>query len=105
MTESDSDSSKRIVLPPQTFNLLTEEVHKIRQRGDNFKVNESKLAVAVLDLFFARLIEKQRDRLALIFFDKKSHLKKLIEEAKDEEELSSSVSAYLKLSRRPRPEN
>ena len=93
---SDTESFGRISVPAQTFSRLSEEVQKIRAKGSHYKLNEGRLAAAIIDKFFERYIEKDRDRLLEKFLDKKSYLKSLITNSASEEELA----AFMKTSQR-----
>ena len=90
---------RRIAVTTEVFSRLTEEAEGIRKNGKHFKVNEAKLATAIINIFFKRYLEKERERLKNLFLDKKVFLKSLIEKSGSEDELNSSISTYLRASK------
>lgn len=90
-------NGKRIVLSSPAFELLEEEVRLIKEKGAHFKINESKLASAIIELFVLKYFNKDREKIEARFFDKKIYLKELIEKSANEEELSESLDKFLNM--------
>ena len=93
-------AARRIALSTAAYDLLSKEVDAIRRKGIHFKVNENKLANAIIECFFTRYLEKERKQIEELFFDKRMYLKSLIEKATSEEDLSAHLKRYLQPSKR-----
>jgi hypothetical protein len=94
-----TESSRRLGLSREALTLLTNEVQSIRQKGTHFKVNEAKLGSAIIELFFSKYFEKERERIEKKFLDQRSLLKMMIDKAASEEDLSSTINDYLRMSK------
>ena len=98
-----NEDGKRIALSTQLFEALEREVAAIKQKGSHLKVNESKLATAMIERFMDRYSTKDRKWIEDKFFDKRTYLKGLIDKSTSEDDLSSSVKEFLHMSRSNRP--
>ncbi len=90
--------ARRIALSPALLSRLESEVSRIRGLGSHYRVNESKLASAILSIFFDRYLEKDRETLDSRFVDRKAYLKQIVREASSEEELAIRLNEYLQTS-------
>ncbi len=97
--KSKCDDIKRIAISGPLFSALEKEVSVIKQKGPHYKVNESKLATAIIGRFLEHYLEKDRKWIEGQFFDRKTYLKGLIDKATSEDDLSSSVKEYLQFTK------
>jgi len=86
---------KRIALSNAALELLEAEVKRIKEKGPHFKLNESKLASAIIELFSSKYLNKECGEIEARFFDKKTYLRTLIEESRSEDELSNSLNEFI----------
>lgn len=86
---------KRIALSTTALELLEAEVKRIKEKGPHFKLNESKLASAIIELFSAKYLNKECEQIEAKFFDKKTYLRTLIEKSRSEDELSNSLNEFI----------
>lgn len=96
MSSDNKQDGKRVALTQEVYDALEAEVEKIKAKGSYFKVNESKLASVIVELFLSQHLEKNRKKIEQRFFDKKTYLKSLIEKSASEEELSNSLNHFFK---------
>jgi len=85
---------KRIALSNAALESLEAEVKRIKEKGPHFKLNESKLASAIIELFSSKYLNKECEQIEARFFDKKTYLRTLIEKSGSEDELSKSLSEF-----------
>mgnify|MGYP000001597880 CR=1 FL=1 len=90
---------KRIAISHLAMELLELEVTRIKEKGSHYKLNESKLASAILELFFKKYLIKELEQIESEFFDKKMYLKILIEKSSTEEELAKSLDLFFNKSK------
>jgi hypothetical protein len=86
---------KRIALSSTALELLEVEVKRIKEKGPHFKLNESKLASAIIELFGLKYLNKECEQIEARFFDKKSYLRTLIEKSRSEDDLSNSLNEFI----------
>lgn len=86
---------KRIALSTTALELLEAEVNRIKEKGPHFKLNESKLASAIIELFSSKYLNKECEQIEAKFFDKKTYLRTLIEKSRSEDELSNSLNEFI----------
>ncbi len=87
---------RRIALSNVALKFLDLEVKRIKEKGPYYKINESKLASAIIELFSSKYLKKEFKDIEDRFFDKKIYLKMMIEQSRSEEELESSINNFLK---------
>jgi hypothetical protein len=87
---------KRIALTSSALKILELEVKRIKEKGPYYKLNESKLASAIVELFSSKYLKKECKEIEDKFFDKKLYLKMMIEQSGSEVELENSISNFLK---------
>lgn len=87
---------KRIALSCSALSFLELEVRRIKEKGPYYKINESKLASAIIELFNSKYLKKDSKDIEDRFFDKKVYLKMMIEQSNSEEELEKSINQFLK---------
>lgn len=85
---------KRIALSKMGLEFLGLELKRIRDKGPHYKLNESMLASAIIELFCTKYLKKERENLEDKFFDKKTFLKMLIEKSTSEDDLSKSLNEF-----------
>lgn len=85
---------KRIALSKVGLEFLELEVKRIKAKGPQYKLNESLLASVIIELFFSKYLDKEREQLEAKFFDKKTYLKMLIEKSTSEDDLSKSLDEF-----------
>lgn len=85
---------KRIALSITALELLENEVRRIKGKGAHFKLNESKLASAIIELFCSNYLNKEHEQIEAMFFDRKTYLKLLIENSSSEDELSKTLRDF-----------
>jgi hypothetical protein len=90
---------KRIALSNAALELLEVEVKRIKEKGPHFKLNESKLASAIIELFSLKYLNKECEQIEAKFFDKKTYLRTLIEKSGSEDELSKSLSEFFNMTK------
>ena len=98
----DIGEPKRLAITNDAMTLLNSEVGRIRQAGEQYKVNESKLVNAIVERYFNRYIEKDRAWLEKKFFDKRTYLRSLIDSSASDEVLASSIKEFVKTSKSKR---
>ena len=86
---------KRIALSTTALELLEAEVKRIKEKGPHFKLNESKLASAIIELFSAKYLNKECEQIEAKFFDKKTYLRILIEKSRSEDDLSNYLNEFI----------
>ena len=86
---------KRIALSNTALELLEAEVKRIKEKGPHFKLNESKLASTIIELFSSKYLNKECEQIEAKFFDKKTYLRTLIEKSRSEDELSNSLNEFI----------
>jgi hypothetical protein len=87
---------KRIALSNLAYEFLEIETKRIKEIGQYFKINESKLASTMIELFISKYLSEEREQIEEKFLDKKLYLKFLIENSKSEEELLKALNAFSK---------
>lgn len=90
---------KRIALSTTALDLLESEVKRIKEKGPHFKLNESKLASAIIELFISKYLNKEHEQMEAKFFDRKAYLKTLIESSSSDDELSKSLGEFFNKSK------
>lgn len=90
---------KRIAVSSAVLELLEAEVKRIKEKGPHYKLNESKLASAIIELFFAKYLNKECEQVEAVFFDKKIYFKGLIEKSTSEEDLAKSFDKFFNKSK------
>lgn len=90
---------KRIALTDGAIQFLEAEVIRIREKGTQYKINESKLASAIIELFSLKYYKRESEEIENKFFDKKIYLRKLIEKSNSEEDLENSLNEFLNKAR------
>lgn len=87
---------KKITVSSSALELLEAEVKRIKMKGTHFKINESKLASAIIEFFCLKHLNKDWEKIETTFFDKKNYLKTLIESSVSEDDLSKNLTDFLK---------
>ena len=68
--DNKNKNGKKIILTNEVYELVGAEVAQLREKGNHFKVNETKLVNVLLELFFAKYLVKEREILEGKFFNK-----------------------------------
>lgn len=90
---------KRLAVSTTVLELLETEVSRIKSKGPHYKLNESKLASIIIELFCKKYLIKEQELVESNFFDKKIYLKRLIENSDSNEELARSLDNFLSKSK------
>lgn len=90
---------KRIALSDKAIQFLEIEVTRIKEKGTQYKINESKLASAIIELFALKYYKRDSEEIESKFFNKKIYLRKLIEKSSSEEDLENSLNEFLNKAR------
>ena len=93
--DNKNKNGKKIILTNEVYELVGAEVAQLREKGNHFKVNETKLVNVLLELFFAKYLVKEREILEGKFFNKKAYLKMLIDKSATEDDLSNSLNEFI----------
>jgi hypothetical protein len=96
---------KRIALSKEVLETLETEVKRIKGKGPHYKLNESTLASAIIELFCSKYFKKEHEELESKFFDKKVYLKMLIEKSTSEDDLSKSLDEFFHKSNLKKPKH
>ena len=102
MDSISTSELKRLAVSNEVNASLENEVNRIKSKGDYFRVNESRLANLIIELFFSKYIEKEIKYIEAKFFDRKNYLKYLISKSATEADLEVSIDEYLKRSKSPK---
>jgi len=86
-------SVKRVLLSDANANQLKQLINNLRT--ESCKVDASKAVNQIVKIFLNKYLEKDYNEFKRYFFDKKSHLKNLIKNSKNNEELDKSIKDYL----------
>lgn len=84
----------RVLVDEKNYPILIEKITEIRTESG--VVNPSKFVNAVLNIFFEKYYEKQKDNLQKLMFDRRKHMRKLLRRSLTEDELRGEL---LKLSK------
>jgi hypothetical protein len=86
---------KRIALSKVAQEFVDSEIKRIKGKGAHFKLNESMLASAMIELFCSKHLKKESEEIEAKFFNRKVYLKNLIEKSTSEDDLSKSLDEFL----------
>lgn len=100
--DKEAHEQKRIAVSNEAYSKLESKVRELKTKGDYFKVNESRLANLIIEVFFSKYIEKEIKYIESKCFDKKNYLKFLITKSASEADLQASIDEFLKSSKSPR---
>ena len=96
--ENNTSKGRRILIDEQTYENLSCAVIEIKNLQEYSKINEGKLAVEILNLFFKKYYLKDKNILAKKFFNKRTFLRSLLQKSKSDEDILKSLDKYMKKS-------
>ena len=96
------NKSGKINLDRNAFNALYEMVTETKADQSFIKTNQSKMASAIILLFFEKYFKKESKYLTNLFFDEKAYIQNAINSSRTSEELEEMLSKILKKKRKIR---